>query len=134
MKKLISLFAFVGIMAFPAAARIAHAISGPVLPGPGETILGDTPDQNGVIAVICVLFGYAFFALLLAAIGFVLYAAFNYLTSAGDPAKITTANKTLIFAAVAIALLARAVPVIVGSFVLENSSQSAFDVCSSTGN
>lgn len=134
MKKIISLFAFIGTMAFPFAAALAQNVNIPALPGPSDTIIGQSPDERGIITFICMIFSYAFFALLLAAIGFVLYAAFNYLTSAGNPDKVTLANRTLIFAAVAIAvaLLARAVPVIVGNFVLSNASGgtgSAFDVC-----
>jgi magnesium-transporting ATPase (P-type) len=119
------------LVAVPTAMVFAQAGGGVGLPGPGDTVLGQTPDQSGIIKFICVIFNYAFFALLLAAVGFVLYAAFRYLTAAGDPAKVTVANKTLIFAAVAIAvaLVARAVPVIVGNFVLSNGGGTSFDVC-----
>ena len=49
----------------------------------------------------------------------VLYAAFMYMTSQGDEAKVSTATKTITYAAVAIvvALLAKGFPVIVASIV-----------------
>lgn len=131
MKKLIPLLTLVGLLAVPMASAFAQSAGGPPpLPGPGDTHVGT--DVNSLISFICSLFGWVFLALLLAAVAFVLLAAYRYLTASGDPAKVTTANKTLIFAAVAIAvaLLARTVPVIVGSFVLTNSNSSAFDVCS----
>ena len=60
-----------------------------------------------------------FTAAVLVSIAFVLYAAFNYMSGAGDPTKITKANKTLVFAAVglAVAIMARTLPIAVGSIV-----------------
>lgn len=136
MKKIIPLLVVIGLLAAPTAVVFAQLTGGVPLPGGDQTNLGTSAD--GVVKFVCGLFSYVFMALLLAAVAFVLLAAYRYLTAAGDPAKITTANKTLIFAAVAIAvaLLARAVPVIVGSFVLSpgSSGQSGFDVCASYSN
>ncbi len=125
MKKLIPFLTLAVLLAVPSAFTHAQ----PVIPDPSNTQLGTS--TGGVIAFICVLFNYAFFGLLLAAVGFVLLAAYRYLTAAGDPGKVSAANKTLIFAAVAIAvaLFARAIPVIVGNFVLRDSSGGSFDVC-----
>jgi formate-dependent nitrite reductase membrane component NrfD len=55
--------------------------------------------------------------LIVLAIVFVLVAAFKYLTAAGDPEKVKSASHTLIYAAVAvvIAILAKGVPLIIGS-------------------
>ncbi len=130
MKKIIPLLVVIGLLAAPAALVFAQTGGGIGLPSATQTQVGT--DVNGIVRFVCILFNYVFLALLLAAVAFVLLAAYRYLTAAGDPAKITTANKTLIFAAVAIAvaLLARAVPVIVGSFVLSDNSSSSFDVCS----
>jgi hypothetical protein len=46
-------------------------------------------------------------------------AAFKYLTASGDPEKVKGAGNTLLYAAIAIgvALLARAVPLVVSSFL-----------------
>jgi hypothetical protein len=49
----------------------------------------------------------------------VLSAGFTYVTAGDNPEKVSKATKTLIYAAVAIgvALLARAIPLIVGDFI-----------------
>jgi hypothetical protein len=129
MKKVISL-ALIALVLLPVGFAFAQVGNGTVgLPSPTETNIGT--DTGGIIRFVCTVFNYVFFALLLAAVGFVLLAAYRYLTAAGDPEAVSKANKTLIFAAVAVAvaLLARAVPVIVGNFVLNSNQGSSFDVC-----
>jgi uncharacterized membrane protein len=65
------------------------------------------------------VFGWAFYFLVVLAVIFVIIAAFKYLTASGDPEKVKSAGSTLLYAAIAIgvALLARAVPLVVGSFL-----------------
>lgn len=128
MKKIFSLLVLAGLLVIPTASAYAQ-LPGVPLPAADQTQVGT--NAQGVIGFICSTFNFVFLGLLLAAVAFVLLAAYRYLTAAGDPAKVTLANKTLIFAAVAIAiaLLARAVPVIVGSFVVQGGNSSAFDVC-----
>ncbi len=94
------------------------------LPPPPATTIG------GVINIFCGILGWAFTILFLLAVVFVLVAAFYYLTSSGEPEKIKTANKTLLYAAVAvaIALLSRGVPFIVSNLVRGNAGG---DPCSS---
>lgn len=78
---------------------------------------------SGLQAFICtIVVGWLFTFLVILAIIFVLWAAFKYLTAAGDPEKVKSASHSLIYAAVAIvvAILARGVPLIIGS--LFNSS------------
>lgn len=79
-------------------------------------------DANGVLSLLCQVFTWAFYILIILAVIFVLVAAFRYLTAAGDPEKVKGAGNTLLYAAVAIgvALLARAVPLIIGSFIGTN--------------
>ena len=74
---------------------------------------------TGVWTIICTIFGYLFYALILATIFFVLLAAFKYLTAGGDAEKIATANKELLYAAVAIVvgILARVLPGIAASLI-----------------
>lgn len=129
MKKIIPLLSLIGLLAVPTAMAFAQTSNLPTLPGGGQTNIGG--NQSTILGFVCTVFNYAFLALLLAAVAFVLLAAYRYLTAAGAPDKITLANKTLIFAAVAIAvaLLARSVPVIVGSFILSDGSNESFDVC-----
>lgn len=83
------------------------------------------PIASGATALdfVCtVVFTWLFTAAIIFAIALVLVAAFRYMTSDGVPDKIKSANKMLIFAAVgiAVAILARSVPVIVGSFVAKD--------------
>jgi uncharacterized membrane protein len=74
---------------------------------------------QGVLNLFCVIFSWAFYFLIALAVIFVLVAAFKYLTAGGDPEKVKAAGSTLLYAAVAIgvALLARAVPLVIGSFL-----------------
>ena len=67
--------------------------------------------------IVCKAIGWIFTFLIITAIIFVLIAAFKYLTAAGDPEKVKSASHTLIYAAVAVAvaLLAKGIPVIVGT-------------------
>jgi len=132
MKKLLSL-SVLGLALLPAGLALAQTPGNVGLPPANSTQIGN--NVGGVFQFICLIFNYAFILLLLAAVGFVLFAAYRYLTAAGEPDKVSAANKTLIYAAVAVAvaLLARSVPVIVGNFVLTgNSGGGTFDVCAST--
>jgi uncharacterized membrane protein len=73
---------------------------------------------GGVVAIICTAVGWMFTFLIVLAVVFVLVAAFKYLTAAGDPEKVKSASHTLIYAgvAVAVAILAKGFPLIIGSF------------------
>ncbi|PIT92690.1 MAG: hypothetical protein COU08_00820 [Candidatus Harrisonbacteria bacterium CG10_big_fil_rev_8_21_14_0_10_42_17] len=68
------------------------------LPGATLTSVGD------FVALITKVLNFAFAILLILAVAFVLIAAFKYLTSGGDPEKIKSANGTLIWALVAVAV------------------------------
>src|SRR5690242_5782849 len=106
-----------GLMLAPAAfAAIPPPPNNIVIPGSNDTGITDT---NSIGNSICQLLNYAFYGLILLAIVFVLIAAFKYLTAQGDPEKVKSASKTLIYAAVAVAvgILAQAIPLIVGSFL-----------------
>lgn len=73
---------------------------------------------TGVIALVCTAVNWLFTFLIVVAVVFVLLAAFKYLTAAGDPEKVKGASHSLIYAAVAVAvgILAKGVPLIIGSF------------------
>ncbi len=86
----------------------------PQAPNPPFTTAG------GAQSFICtVIVGWLFTFLVILAIVFVLVAAFKYLTGSGDPEKIKGASHQLIYAALAIviAIFARSVPNIIGSFL-----------------
>jgi len=80
-----------------------------------------TPVTNftGLINIINRVADIIFTLLLVVAVIFILYAAFNYLTSGGDTGKVSTANNMLIYAAVAIAVatLAKGIPIVVRTVV-----------------
>src|SRR3989344_3624455 len=74
---------------------------------------------GGVYDLLCRIIDVLFTLLVILAVAFVVFAAFKYLTAGGDPEKVKTANHVVIYAAVAVvvALLAKSVPLIVGSFL-----------------
>ncbi len=84
------------------------------IPGPQNPQLpGITNVSFGTVStVFCTIAGWFFTLLLLLAIIYILWAAYNYLTSNGDEEKIKKANHQLFYAAIAIivAILARGAP------------------------
>jgi len=98
-------------LALPALA-FAQSIPTPSAPVQTNVPQGNITSLQGVLQTFCTVFSWAFYFL-------IVLAAFKYLTAAGDPEKVKSAGTMLIYTAVAIgvALLARAVPLVVGSFV-----------------
>lgn len=94
---------------------------GPVATPPPTTIRG----VNDVYELINDVFGILFWLLIVLAGIFIIWAAFNYLTAGGDPEKVQTANKKVIYAAVAVvvAVLARAIPTVVCSFLAQGGCE-----------
>ena len=88
-------------------------------PVPTNVPQGNIQSLNGVLQSLCTVFAYMFYFLIVLAVIFVLIAAFRYLTASGDPEKVKGAGTMLIYTAVAIgvALLARAIPLVVASFL-----------------
>ena len=74
---------------------------------------------QGILNTVCIVFDWAFYFLIALSVIFIIVAAFKYLTAAGNPEKVAAAGSTLLYAAIAVgvALLARAVPLIVASFL-----------------
>src|SRR5690348_8283775 len=77
---------------------------------------------SGFANLLCTIAGWLFVFLIILSVIFIILAAFNYLTASGDPEKVKTASHQLIYAVVAIvvAVLARAIPLIVATFVGSN--------------
>ena len=75
--------------------------------------------MQSILNDLCVVFAWAFYFLIVVAVIFVIVAAFKYLMAGGDPEKVKSAGGTLLYAAVAIgvALLAKAIPLVVGNFL-----------------
>jgi fumarate reductase subunit D len=105
---------------FGKTAIVVGALLLPVLalaqtppPGPIVTTFG------GVQNLLNTAISWIFTLLIILAVIFILYAAFLYLTAAGDTEKVKKANHTLLYAAIAIAVavLAKSIPVLVGNFI-----------------
>ena len=77
---------------------------------------------------ICSVFAWAFYFLLALTVVFIVLAAFKYLTSSGNPEKVQSATSMIIYAAIAVgvALLARAIPLIVANLL---GAQGSFGAC-----
>jgi membrane-associated phospholipid phosphatase len=105
-------------LALPALA-FAQTLAQPTAPTPANVPQGQITSIQAVLQLMCTVFAWAFYFLIVIAVIFVIVAAFKYLTAAGDPEKVKSAGSTLLYAAIAIgvALLARAVPLVVGSFL-----------------
>lgn len=105
-------------LVFPVFA-LAQSIPPPVPPSQTNVPQGQISSLNGVLQSLCTVFAYAFYFLIVLAVIFVIVAAFKYLTAAGDPEKVKSAGTMLLYTAIAIgvALLARAVPLVVASFL-----------------
>ncbi len=79
---------------------------GPVLP-PAQNLTFST-----LSGVLCTAVAWIFTLLVILTVIFVLFAAYNYLTSGGEEEKIKEANHQLLYAAIAliVAILSKAVP------------------------
>jgi len=84
-------------------------------------------DQDINNIVICGVAAFMFWALMATSVVMVIWAAYKYLTSSGDPEKVRSATKTITYAAVAIvvALVAKSFAPIVSSMVGGISAGSA---------
>lgn len=114
MKKVIALAKEFGpaIASFVVPA-LALAQTPPAVPSTNITSI------SSIFSYLCIIFGWAFWFLVVIAVIMVIVAAFRYIGAAGNPENVGKAGTTLLYAAVAIgvALLARAVPFIIGTFL-----------------
>ena len=72
----------------------------------------------GLQVVLCNIFNLIFWVLMAISVIMVLVAALTYVTAGGDSEKISKATKTITYAVIGIviALIAKEVPTIIGSF------------------
>ena len=101
-------------MLISALPLVASAVTSQTsIPGGGPS------DLNDVKIIMCNLAFWMFTILIILAVIMAVYAAFIYLTAAGDAEKVKRANHLLIYIAVAIvvALIAKNVPTLVSTFV-----------------
>ena len=105
----LALGASLALVALPALV-FAITIQGP----PGNiTKIEDLLDK------ICSVVNIMFTVLIIVAVVMVMYAAFLYLTAQGDPEKVKSANHTIIYAAIAIAvgIFSKGIPIMVATFL-----------------
>ncbi len=104
--KIIVTSAVVGMTVIPLAFAQGLTSTGPTNVGGFEALL------QGLLNLLFTIFG-------IAAVFFILYAAFLYLTAAGDPEKVKKASKTLLYAVVAVvvAIIAWSLPLLINNVV-----------------
>ena len=85
-------------------------------PPPSETTYGS---ESGFFLLMKRIINILFTVLMILAVLFIMWAAFKYLTAGGNAEKVQEAGKMVLYAvvAIAIALLARAVPPLVCSIL-----------------
>lgn len=104
----------------------------PYLPAYGATTTSQAPtvplDEAKITGILCTAMKWMFWVLILLSIIMVLAAAYMYVFSGGNPENVSKANKTILYAAigVAVALLARGIPTLVAEFL---GAQGNFDRC-----
>lgn len=104
----------------PALAFAQTTVTSPVSAGGTASVpQANITSLQSILNDLCVVFAWMFYFLIVVAVIFVIFAAFKYLTAGGDPEKVKGAGSTLLYAAVAIgvALLAKAIPLVIGSFL-----------------
>lgn len=112
--------AMIVLFAVPVLA-LAQTGAGPAQQPSGFT----TPPQSSINTVqavlndVCGVFDWMFYFLIALSVVFIVIAAYRYLTASGNPEKVKGATNTIIYAAiaVAVALLALAIPSIVANFL-----------------
>lgn len=108
-------FFILGIQVGLAVSPLVFAQSMPAQPLPQAPIT----TMSGVIGLINNIINWMFTFLIILSVLFFIWAAFDYLTSAGDKEKTEKAKNRLIYGvfAIAVAILARGIPLIVGNFL-----------------
>ena len=106
--------------AIPAASLLFPLAAFAQIPAPPVSAPVSGINSSGAVqSSVCTVINWIFYVVIVVAVIMVLVAAFKYLTAAGDPDKVKSASHTLLYAAVAIlvAILAKAFPSLVGSFI-----------------
>jgi hypothetical protein len=111
-------------LAIPVLVAAAPFMAYAQIQGPSAPTQGNVPQSNinslqTVLNTVCIVFSWMFYFLIALAVVFIVVAAFRYLTAGGEAEKVKGAGQTLLYAAIAVgvALLARAIPLIVASFL-----------------
>lgn len=88
--------------------------------GTPPTTTGPISDPQGFINLVAAIVRWVGIIFWIAAVGFVFYAAYIYLTAGGDPERIRKAHKQLLWAivAIAVALMATGLPLFIRNVLL----------------
>ena len=113
--KIIAVILGVSVIMPIASVVYAQPSTGINLPGVNTSIT----TVSGLVDIIRGVVRWIYIIFFIIAVLFIIFAAFTYLTSAGDPEKVGTAKSQLIYAAIAIAvaLLAVGFQAIVSNFL-----------------
>ena len=90
-------------------------------------------EGKGILGLIELVTSWTFAIFTAVSVIFIVMSAFEFVTAQGDPAKITKARQSLIFAVIgiAIALMAFAIPRVVRNIVVESSTTTVSGGCAS---
>ena len=115
--------------AVPVVALALPLVAAAQITNPASGGLPATSGINSLATVgssLCAIANWLFYFLIIVAVIFVVYAAFKYLTAAGDPEKVKTASHILLYAAIAIVvgIFAKALPTLVSSIIGSSSVAS----------
>ncbi|MDO8515901.1 MAG: hypothetical protein Q7S28_01475 [bacterium] len=118
---LIRRFAYIRVFASVASLLVPFAASA-YNPNPPPNPVPPAPINNlsDASAFTCGILNWTFYFLMILSVLFIMFAAYRYLTAGGEPEAVKTANKMLLYAAVAVAvgILAKTIPVLVGTLFI----------------
>jgi Type IV secretion system pilin len=123
---------FVKEFGIPAVSLLLPLTTFAQLQGPGVSApVSGISSIGAVQSTLCQVVNWMFYLLIVFAVVMVLVAAFKYLTAAGDPEKVKSASHTLLYAAVAVivAIIAKAFPSLIGSFIGQSGASNGVFAC-----
>ena len=101
-------------------------------PAPNGLDYGDIPaavtTSGNITTIICGIVVWIFWGLIIFSIVMFMVGGYKYATAQGEPERVQSANKTLLYAtiAVVVALVAAGIPAVVSDFL---SGGGSIDVC-----
>jgi len=115
--------------------KLGPAVSATAILSVASLALGDMStaptniisSPDAVVAIFCGILVWMFWGLIVLGIAMFFVGGYKYATSGGDAEKVSMANKTLLYAAIAIvvALVAKGVPLLIGNFLGVTSGLNA---------
>lgn len=100
MKKIILFALLIGLSGF--FGVLSANAQGPVIPQVLPSV--GPPSITGWVQILITVVQWFYTIVLIVAVLFILLAAFNFITSRGDPGKVTEAKKQLLYAIIGIAV------------------------------